>query len=224
MSLPAQNAQPPLTESAFYMLRCLVAVATADNVIEQQELVFLRALLAHFKRHLHDSEQRVGVTLTERVPLVLNGAGLRTRFMLEVYVVGLYVRTRTTRTTRTTRADAVLDAREPRRVRLVMKRAVDAQTIWDNFNEGIRTNASGAELSALEPRLVEVERAFRAIGAVAKGDEVDIDLAADGTGVIRYRGEEQGVISSAELSRALLKIWLGAKPVQDDLKRALLGG
>jgi hypothetical protein len=164
-----------------------------------------------------------GVALDDRitvagVPLVLNGAGLRTRFMLEVYVVGLYVRTRTTR------ADAVLDAREPRRVRLVMKRAVDAQTIWDNFNEGIRKNASTSELVALEPRLVEVERAFREIGAVAKGDGIDIDFAADGTGVIRYRGEVKGVISGADLSRALLKIWLGAKPVQDDLKRALLGG
>ena len=36
------------------------------------------------------------------VPLVLNGAGLRTRFMLEVYVIGLYVRARTTS------ADAVI--------------------------------------------------------------------------------------------------------------------
>ena len=164
-----------------------------------------------------------GVALDDRVtvtgaPLVLNGAGLRTRFLLEVYVIGLYVRARTTS------ADAVLDAREPRRVRLVLKRAVDAQTIWENFNERIRTNASPAELAVLEPRLVEVERAFREIGAVAEGDVVDIDFAADGSGVIRYRGEEKGAFSGADLSRALLKIWLGAKPVQSDLKQALLGG
>ena len=129
------------------------------------------------------------------VPLLLNGAGLRTRFMLEVYVIGLYVRARTTS------ADAVLDAREPRRVRLVLKRAVDAQTIWENFNEG----------SAGTPR-------------VAEGDVVEIDFASDGSGVIRYRGEEEGAFSGADLSRALLKIWLGAKPVQSDLKQALLGG
>src|SRR5688572_3258636 len=65
MSLPAQNAQPPLTESAFYMLRCLVAVATADNVIEQQELVFLRALLAHFKRHYTVTPQQVAQLKTD---------------------------------------------------------------------------------------------------------------------------------------------------------------
>ena len=164
-----------------------------------------------------------GVALDDRiavagVPLVLNGAGLRTRFMLEVYVIGLYVRARTTS------ADAVINAREARSVRLVMKRAVDAETIWENFNQGIRTNATPAELSVLEPRLAEVERAFREIGAVAEGDVVDIDFAADGTGVIRFRGEVKGAISGADLSRALLKIWLGAKPVQGDLKQALLGG
>jgi hypothetical protein len=51
-----------------------------------------------------------GVALDDRVtvtgaPLVLNGAGLRTRFLLEVYVIGLYVRARTTN------ADAVLAAK-----------------------------------------------------------------------------------------------------------------
>lgn len=164
-----------------------------------------------------------GVALDDRIdvagaPLVLNGAGLRTRFLLEVYVIGLYVRTRTSS------AEAVLDAREPRRVRLVLKRAVDAETIWESFDEGIRRNASSAELAALAPRLAEVKRAFREIGAVAQGDVVDVDFAADGGGVIRFRGAEKGAFSGADLSRALLKIWLGAQPVQSDLKQALLGG
>ena len=151
------------------------------------------------------------------VPLVLNGAGLRTRLMLEVYVAGLYV------TERTTNADAVIDAKQPQRVHLVMKRAVGADTMWESFNEGIRRNASPAELAALAARLAEVEQAFRAIGEVAEGDVVDIDFAADGNVTICYRGEPKGSFSGADLSRALLKIWLGAKPVQSDLKEALLG-
>jgi hypothetical protein len=150
------------------------------------------------------------------VPLVLNGAGLRTRLMLKVYVAGLYV------TERTTSADAVIDAKQPRRVHLVMRRAVGADTMWESFNQGIRLNASPAELAALAPRLAEVEQAFREIGEVAEGDVVD--FAADGNGTIRYRGRPSGPFSGADLSRALLKIWLGAKPVQSDLKEALLQG
>ena len=52
MNLAAPNAQTPMSDSTFYMLRCVVAVACADNVIKQEELLFLRALLSHFKRHL----------------------------------------------------------------------------------------------------------------------------------------------------------------------------
>ncbi len=152
------------------------------------------------------------------VPLVLNGAGLRTRLMLKVYVAGLYV------TERTTNADAVINAQQPRRMRLVMKRAVGGETMWESFSQGIRLNASPAEVAALAPRLAEVEQAFREIGEVSEGDVVDIDFAADGTGAIRYRGQRKGAIPGADLSRALLKIWLGEKPVQSDLKAALLRG
>ena len=48
-----------MSESTFYMLRCVVAVACADNVIKQEELLFLRALLSHFKRHLAVSQGQV---------------------------------------------------------------------------------------------------------------------------------------------------------------------
>ena len=164
-----------------------------------------------------------GVKLADRVemagvPLVLNGAGLRTRLLLKVYVIGLYV------PARTTSAEAVIHAKQPRRVQLVMLRAVDGETMWESFGEGIRRNASPAELAALAPRLAEAQRAFEEIGQVSEGDVVDIDFAADGTGEIRYRGERKGAITGADLSSALLEIWLGADPVQSDLKKALLGG
>ncbi|MGH7336245.1 MAG: chalcone isomerase family protein [Myxococcota bacterium] len=37
-------------------------------------------------------------------------------------------------------------------------------------------------------------------------------------------GSPKGSFSGADLSRALLKIWLGESPVQSDLKAALLAG
>lgn len=48
-----------LPQSTFYMLRCVVAVACADNVVKEQELIFLRALLSHFKRHMIVSADQV---------------------------------------------------------------------------------------------------------------------------------------------------------------------
>jgi hypothetical protein len=164
-----------------------------------------------------------GVKLDDKVdvagvPLVLNGAGLRTKMMLKIYVVGLYV------PARTTSADAVINASQLRRVHLVMKRGLGAGTVWDAFDEGIQANSTPAELAALKPKLTEIERLFNELGEVAEGDAIDIDLSADGATSVKYKGQPKGTIAGADLQRALLKIWLGKNPVQDDLKEALLKG
>jgi tellurite resistance protein len=59
MSLPVSNTLPPLPESTFYMLRCVVAIARADNIVKQEELLFIRALVSHFKRHTQISPQQM---------------------------------------------------------------------------------------------------------------------------------------------------------------------
>jgi hypothetical protein len=152
------------------------------------------------------------------VPLVLNGAGLRTKLMLKIYVVGLYV------PARTTSAQAVIDAKQPRRAHLVMKRDLGAATVWDAFDEGIQANSTPAELSAIAPELAQIEKLFNDLGEVKEGDVIDIDFTADGNTSVSYQGQAKGTIAGAKLQHALLKIWLGPKPVQEGLKEALLGG
>jgi long-chain acyl-CoA synthetase len=152
------------------------------------------------------------------VPLVLNGAGLRTKLMLKIYVIGLYL------PSRTTSADSVIGGKQLRHVRLVMKRALGAGTIWDAFDEGIQANSSAAELAALKPKLDEVEKLFKAFGDVAEGAAIDIDFTVEGTTNVTYQGKPQGSIAGPDLQRALLKIWLGPKPIQEDVKQALLAG
>lgn len=151
-------------------------------------------------------------------PLVLNGAGLRTKLMLKIYVVGLYL------STKTTSADAVIGSKQPRLARLVMKRDLGASTVWDAFDEGIQANSSAAELAAIQSELVQIEKLFNDLGEVKEGDVIDIELLADGATTVKYQGQAKGTIPSADLQRALLKIWLGKSPVQSDLKAALLKG
>jgi Chalcone isomerase-like len=152
------------------------------------------------------------------VPLVLNGAGLRTKMMLKIYVVGLYV------PKPMKSAEAVIAAKEPRRVRLVMKRGLGAGTIWDAFDEGIRANSTPAELAALKPKLDQVEKLFKEFGDVAEGDVIDIDFTADGATNVLFKNQPKGTISGTDLQRALLQIWLGKNPVQQDVKDELLKG
>jgi hypothetical protein len=66
---------------------------------------------------------------------------------------------------------------------------------------------------------------MRAIGGAKKGDVVAIDFLADGSTAVALNGKPQGKpIAGADFQRALLAVWLGGKPVQADLKKAMLGG
>jgi long-chain acyl-CoA synthetase len=185
---------------AWMVVLAIAAIASGSRALEVAGVAF-------------DDKTDVG-----GVPLVLNGAGLRTKLMLKIYVVGLYL------PAPTKSADAVIGSSQPRRVRLVLKRALGAGTIWDAFDEGIQANSSPAELAALKPKLAQVEKLFKELGEVAEGDAIDIDFTADGATNVRYKGQPKGSIAGTDLQHALLKIWLGPKPVQADVKAALLKG
>jgi hypothetical protein len=65
------------------------------------------------------------------------------------------------------------------------------------------------------------------VGTVTKGAAVHLDwLPEVGGGVTRLTidGAKKGEdVAGEDFYRALLKIWLGDKPIQDDLKQHLLG-
>ena len=166
-----------------------------------------------------------GVQLDDRLALgagspelVLNGAGLRTRFFFDVYVAGLYLAEK-----KSSAAEAIA-LPGPKRVALRLLRNVSAKTLLDALNEGMQANNSPAELDALKSQLGELAALMNAIGEAKKGDSVALDFdPASGTRV-SLNGKELGKpIAGADFYRALLRVWLGDKPVQDNLKRALLG-
>lgn len=151
--------------------------------------------------------------------LVLNGAGKRTRLMFDVYVAGLYL------PGKQGSAPEVLSAPGPKRVALTMMREVGADQLVEALVEGVRANTSADELEKIKPQLESLESTMRAIGAAKKGDVVTIDFLADGNTAVAVNGKAQGKpIPGADFQRALLAVWLGNKPVQADLKKAMLGG
>jgi hypothetical protein len=164
-----------------------------------------------------------GVKLEDQVTvngssLVLNGAGLRTKYLLaNVYVAALYL------PQKSGDADGIIGAAELRRISLTMKRDVGTATMTKAFHEGVSNNLSAAELTALKPKLDQLDQSFHKVTALKSGDVIALDFGADGSTRVSYNGQLQDSIAGADLSAALLKIWLGSKPVQDDLKRALLG-
>jgi long-chain acyl-CoA synthetase len=162
-----------------------------------------------------------GVRIDDRISLggrtlVLNGSGVRSKLVLELYVVALYV------PKRADNIEAVFAA-VPRRIQMTLLHTVPATEIIDALLDTMADNSSAAELAAVKretDRLVALIRPFR---EVKKGDVVTLDFVNSATEV-GWNGRFRGRIPGEAFNRALTRIWLGPKPVQADLKQKLLGG
>ncbi len=148
--------------------------------------------------------------------LVLNGAGLRAKLFVKVYVGALYV------SQKASAAPALLDAATPRRMTMRLLRDIDADTLYGALKDGLNNNNSEAELTALKPQVDQFAAIMKQIGNAKNGDTVTIDFAADGVAV-GFNGETRGKVAGPAFGKALLKVWIGDNPVDASLKKALLG-
>lgn len=153
----------------------------------------------------------------EKTTLQLNGAGLREILFVDVYAAGLYL------PQKAASAEEVISMNGNKTVRLGLLRNVDAGDFVDALNEGILDNTTEDERQALSTELQSLIAVMNMIGDVKKGDIVDFDYSkAHGTSVTvngKLIGEK---IGGEALYRAVLKIWLGEKAIDSDLKKSLL--
>ena len=160
-----------------------------------------------------DDKTRVGTS-----DLALNGAGLRKRLFFQVYVIGLYL------PQKSTSPAAILEQAGPKRVAIHMLRDVGADDFSAALADGIRANHAEAEAKALEPRVQQLAAVMAELKEAKKGMSINLDWTGAETQVV-VQGKPAGKpIAGADFYKALLRIWLGDQPVQDDLKKALLGG
>jgi len=160
-------------------------------------------------------EDRDRVANTE---LVLNGAGLRRRVFFQVYAAGLYLQEK-----KALAAEAIA-AGGPKRVAMHMLRDVGADQLSSALAEGIRDNHSEAEAKALEPRVRQLGAIMAQLKEAKEGMRITLDWLPGAGTQVTVNGQAAGApIPGEDFYRALLRIWLGEHPVQDDLKKALLG-
>jgi hypothetical protein len=153
-------------------------------------------------------------TRVANTELSLTGAGVRKRVFFQVYAIGLYVQDR--------KANPIAQP-GPKRVQIHMLRDVSADTFNEALAEGIRANHSEAQIQALEPRVQRLASIIADVKEARKGMSIALDWNGAATQV-QIDGRPAGSpIEGEDFYGALLRIWLGEKPVQEDLKRALLG-
>lgn len=150
--------------------------------------------------------------------LKLNGAGVRTKMIFKVYAAGLYLSEK-----KTTVPD-VLAVPGPRRVAITMLREVPSDDFGKAFMEGLNANTSKEERNKILPQIMKFGEVFAQTPALKKGDQLSLDWTPNEGTQCYLNGKKLGdLMPDQAFYNAVLRIWLGDKPVDSSLKPALLG-
>ena len=165
------------------------------------------------------SVTRDGVTLPTQIDvdgqaLALNGTATRKKFIVKVYVAGLYL------PARETDAERILDADEPRHLVMQFVHDVDKGKMCNAWNEGLEKNTPDPtpEIKA------QFETLCSYMEDIKKGEQfVFTYLPGSGTRV-SVKGVEKGTIEGKAFADALFKVWIGPHPGPGEgFKKQLLG-
>jgi hypothetical protein len=148
-------------------------------------------------------------------PLILNGAGIRRKFFISIYIGALYLPKKQRTVT------SILQSNSPRRVMMYcLYHEISKDKLIDAWNEGFNENTSEQVLKQLHERITEFNKLFPAL---RKGDIVILDYIPDKGTTLTFNNKELGVIPGEDFNIALLKVWLGEYPADSGLKAAMLG-
>lgn len=167
------------------------------------------------------AKEVAGVTLPETItlgskPLVLNGAGIRSKFFVKVYVGALYL------PARTRDATALLRHTGPVAMHLhFLHSEVTREKLVGAWNEGFAANLDAAERERLKARIERFNGLFR---TVRKGEVIRLDYLPGSGTTVSINNETRGAIEGEDFMQAWLRIWLGHEPADAGLKKGLLGG
>ncbi len=154
--------------------------------------------------------------------LKLNGAAMRQILMIKGYAIGLYLTEKKELST----ADLLaLPVDRPRRVSLHIQREINSDEFGQLFIKGMNANSTKEEKAKVINQTTKFGEMFAALEPVKKGDVVTLDwIPGQGT-VCTLNGKKIGeTLPEIAFYNAVLRIWVGDSPVQENIKRALLTG
>ena len=188
--------------------------------------LLLTAALTTFATHAQDrpaeATQVQGVSYAPTLQLQgkalqLNGAGTRYKAVFKVYTAGLYLE----KPAHSLQDIAALPG--PKRVSVTMLRDIDSAELGKLFARSMEDNMERAAFSRLVPGVMRMSDIFTQHKKLLTGETFTVDwIPGQGT-VVTVKGQPQGeAFKEPEFFNALLGIWLGPKPADQQLKKALL--
>jgi hypothetical protein len=161
-----------------------------------------------------------GVQLPEKLTaqsesLALNGAGVRSKFFMDIYAAGLYLAEASNEPTKIISADKSMALRLHITSGLLSGEKMETAT-----REGFE-KSTGGDTASIKPVIDNFIETFKS--GIQENDVFDFVYSPEvGVNVFK-NGELKTNIKGLEFKQALFGIWLSEDSVQDDLKSDLLG-
>ena len=161
-----------------------------------------------------------GITLDDSITIgstdtQYNGAGLRKKLFIKLYVGSLYL------TTPSSDANAIINADEAMAIRLnILSDLLTRDKLLSALKEGF-DKATDGNTAPIQPQIDQMIELMK--DKVSPGDTLTLAYEPGvGTHVMRD-GNVLSVIEGLPFKSALFGIWLSDKPAQKSLKSAMLG-
>ncbi|KQO33370.1 chalcone isomerase [Flavobacterium sp. Leaf82] len=162
-----------------------------------------------------------GVTVPRKIEfqgktLQLNGAGGRSKMWLEVYVQALYL------SQLSQDPQFIIDSDTEMAIRIeITSSMVSSNKLTKAMNAGFEKSA-GSNLEELRPRIEQFKKLLS--DAITEKDVFVLGYNPLDQTINVYKNEVlKGKVSGFDFKKALFGIWLSDKPVDDTLKKHLLG-
>ncbi|PID42055.1 MAG: chalcone isomerase [Proteobacteria bacterium] len=148
--------------------------------------------------------------------LQLNGAGVRTKWFMDIYIGALYL------PASSSDQKAIINADEPQAIKLHMVSGlITSEKMVKATTEGFN-NATGGNVAPIQDDVDAFMDVFKS-KEIKENDDFDL-IYIPGTGVEIYKnGEKQDTLGDLAFKKAMFGIWLSDKPAQEELKESMLG-
>lgn len=147
--------------------------------------------------------------------LVLNGAGVRSKWFLDLYVGSLYV------PQAQSDAQAIINADQPQAIRLnIISGLISSDKMTSATLEGFEASTHG-NMAPVQAEIDQFMNVFKE--EIKDGDVFDLVYVPEEGVQVYKNGEKKDTVKGMAFKKALFGIWLSDEPAQEDLKAAMLG-
>ena len=144
----------------------------------------------------------------------LNGAGIRKKLFIKLYVGSLYL------ATKSSDANAIVAADEPMMIRLnILSKLLTRDKMIKALEDGFK-NSTGGNTAPVQTEIDQMIALMQE--KISPGDTYSL-VYEPGVGIrVMRNAEELSIIQGLAFKNALFGIWLSDKPAQASLKKAML--